>query len=56
MATRHNPTINEYLLEDEYTSDDVLDLGDESKDIAMAFGLTDNFGETILNDPFFVRW
>ena len=40
MLTRQNPMINEYLLEDEYTSDDMLGLGDESKDFAMAFGLT----------------
>ena len=41
MVTRNSPTINEYLLEDEITSDDNLDLGDESIDIAMAFGLVD---------------
>ena len=55
MVTRHNPTINEYLLEDEYTSEDMLDLGDESKEFAMAFGLADG-SSRILNDPFFVRW
>ena len=47
--------INEFLLESEYTSDDVLDLGDESRDFAMAFGLADG-ASRLVNDPFFVRW
>ena len=55
LVTRQNPTINEYILKNEYSSDDVMDLGDISNDFSYAFGLVSSTGRPF-NDPRFVRW
>ena len=55
LVTRQNPTINEYILKNEYSSDDVMDLGDTTNDFIYAFGLVSVTGKPF-NDPRFVRW
>ena len=55
LVTRHNPTINTYTLKNEYSSDDKMDLGDNSYDFNYAFGLVSVAGKPF-NDPRFVKW
>ena len=55
LVTRHNPTINTYTLKNEYSSDDKMDLGDDSYDFSYAFGLVSEEGKPF-NDPRFVKW
>ena len=55
MITVSTPSINEFVLTNEYTSEDKLNLGHGGDDFMMAFGLVDSQWKPF-NNPRFVKW